>query len=58
MHAVALGNAQVAATGDEDARPVRVRTSSVHVRLMENSLAAQEATPDQGVPSSTGAERP
>ena len=58
MHAVALGNAQVAATGDEDARPVRVRTSSVHIRLMENSLAAQEAAPPQGVASSTGAERP
>jgi outer membrane protein OmpA-like peptidoglycan-associated protein len=58
LHAVALGNAQVAATGDEDARPVRVRTSSVHIRLMENSLAAQEAAPSQGVASSNGAERP
>jgi outer membrane protein OmpA-like peptidoglycan-associated protein len=58
MHAVALGNAQVAATGDEDARPVRVRTSTVHIRLMENSLAAQEVAPPQGVASSDGAERP
>jgi len=58
LHAVALGNAQVAATGDEDARPARVRTSSVHIRLMENSLAAQEAAPSQGVASSNGAERP
>ena len=58
MHAVALGNAQIAATGDEDARPARIRTSSVHIRLMENSLAAQEAAPPQGVASSDGAERP
>jgi len=58
MHAVALGNAQVAATGDEDARPARIRTSSVHIRLMENSLAAQEVAPPQGVASSDGAERP
>jgi outer membrane protein OmpA-like peptidoglycan-associated protein len=58
LHAVALGNAQVAATGDEDARPTRIRTSSVHIRLMANSLAAQEAAPSQGVASSNGAERP
>jgi len=54
MHAVALGNART--SSDEDAKPVR--TSSVHVRLMENSLAAQGAAPPQGVASSTGAERP
>jgi OmpA family len=58
LHAVALGNAQVAATGDEDARPARIRTSSVRIRLMENSLAAQEAALSQGVASSNGAERP
>jgi outer membrane protein OmpA-like peptidoglycan-associated protein len=44
MHAVALGNAH-SQTDDED-KPVR--TSSVHIRLMENSLAAQEATPPNG----------
>jgi outer membrane protein OmpA-like peptidoglycan-associated protein len=54
LHAVALGNA--ASAGDEDAGPVR--TSRVHIRLMANSLAAQEAAPPQGVASSTGAERP
>ena len=53
MHAVALGNAR----GSEEDAAV-VRTSSVHVRLMENSLAAQGAAPPQGVASSTGAERP
>jgi len=55
MHSVALGNAQAAA-GDEAGKPVR--SSRVHVRLMENSLAAQEAAPPQGAVSSAGAERP
>jgi hypothetical protein len=60
MHAVALGNAQSAdaASQDENGKPQRVRVSSVHVRLMENSLAAQGAAPPQGAASSTGAERP
>ena len=58
LHAVALGNVLVATAGDEDAKPARVRTSSVSVRLMENSLAApQETAPPQGVASLTGAER-
>ena len=56
MHFVALGNAEVAETGDEDSRPVR--TSDVHIRLMANSLAASGAAPPQGVASSTGADRP
>jgi outer membrane protein OmpA-like peptidoglycan-associated protein len=56
LHSVALGNAQMAAAGDETTKPVR--TSSVHVRLMENSLAAQGAAPPDGAVSSTGAERP
>ena len=60
MHAVALGNAQSAdaASQDVNSKPQRVRLSSVHVRLMENSLAAQGGAPPQGAPSSTGAERP
>jgi hypothetical protein len=59
MHAVALGNAvdQANAT-DENGKPVRIRTSSVSIRLMENSLAAQENTSPHGVASSNGAERP
>jgi len=57
VHAVALGNAQTAAnTGDAEAKPLR--TSSVHVRLMENSLAARDAASPQGAASTTGAERP
>ena len=54
LHAVALGNAH----GEADAENKPVRTSSVHIRLMENSLAAQEETSPHGVASSTGAERP
>jgi hypothetical protein len=51
MHAVALGNAQ--ASQDNG----RVRHSTVHVELMENSLAAQEAASPQGTASLNGAER-
>ena len=51
LRAVSLGNAQ---EGSEE----RVRTSSVRVRLMENSLAAREtASPHDAAPAS-GAERP
>jgi outer membrane protein OmpA-like peptidoglycan-associated protein len=53
VHAVGLGNASPA--GD-DAAPVK--DSSVHVRLMENSLAARDAASPQGAASTTGAERP
>ena len=52
LHAVAMGNAQ---PQDSDET---VRTSMVRVRLMENSLAAQDTTSTQGVASSPGAERP
>ena len=57
LHAVALGNAQVA-TNNADDQATPVRKSSVHVRLMENSLAAQGAASPQGAAPSTGAERP
>jgi|HubBroStandDraft_6_1064221.scaffolds.fasta_scaffold03871_3 outer membrane protein OmpA-like peptidoglycan-associated protein len=55
VHAVALGNAQAANAGEE-ATPIK--TSSVHIRLMENSLAARDAASPQGAASTTGAERP
>jgi outer membrane protein OmpA-like peptidoglycan-associated protein len=58
MHAVALGNAQVATNSSADEPAAPVRKSSVHVRLMENSLAAQGAASPQGAAPSTGAERP
>lgn len=56
MHFVALGNAPIQTPGED--KPTRVRTSSVHIRLMENSLAAQEAPSPHGVASTTGAEQP
>jgi len=56
LHAVALGNAQVASTGDDTNKPVKTRI--VHIRLMENSLAAQGAVPPHSDASLTGAERP
>jgi outer membrane protein OmpA-like peptidoglycan-associated protein len=58
VHAVALGNAQIATNnaGEEENKPLK--TSSVHIRLMENSLAARDAASPQGAASTTGAERP
>jgi hypothetical protein len=61
MHSVALGNeVEMAstATGDDSQKPERVRTSSVHLRVMENSLAAQAAASPQSAPAATGAEQP
>ncbi|HVC46508.1 MAG TPA: OmpA family protein [Terracidiphilus sp.] len=55
MHYVALGNVRSAEASD-DSGPVH--HSSVHIRLMENSLAAQGATSPHDVATSTGAERP
>jgi len=58
MHYVALGNVQAPATGDADQKLVRVRTSSVHVMLMENSLAARADASPQSAPATAGAEQP
>jgi outer membrane protein OmpA-like peptidoglycan-associated protein len=65
VHSVALGNAPMevaandqAANSNGEATPQRIRTSSVHIRVMENSLAAQGAASPQGVAPATGAERP
>jgi outer membrane protein OmpA-like peptidoglycan-associated protein len=70
LHAVALGNAAVQqdASSDQastdqnassaDNKPMRIRSNSVHIRLMENSLAAQAAASPQSAAASTGAERP
>lgn len=55
MHSVALGNVAVA-TEDDD-KPAHVRTSTVSIRLMENSLAAQDAPSPHGVASNAAAER-
>jgi len=45
MHYVALGNSPVVetASADSNTKPERVRKSTVHIRLMENSLAAQDS---------------
>jgi hypothetical protein len=61
MHSVALGNeVEMAstATGDQNQKPERVRFSSVHLSVMENSLAAQAAASPQSAPASAGAEQP
>jgi len=52
LHSVALGNAQNAAVGEP------AKSGSVHVRLMENSLAAQAAPSPHDDASLNGAERP
>jgi outer membrane protein OmpA-like peptidoglycan-associated protein len=54
LHSVALGNAKVA--DQEEAKSVR--TSSVQIRLMENSLAAQGAASPHDAASLSSAERP
>ena len=54
LHTVALGNAPVVI--EEETQ--KVKASSVHIRLMENSLAAREASSPHDMASSTGAERP
>jgi outer membrane protein OmpA-like peptidoglycan-associated protein len=58
MHFVALGNSPLVSADDTTAKPERVRKSTVHIRLMENSLAAEGSTPPHGVASDAGAERP
>jgi hypothetical protein len=50
MHFVALGNAPIVEPGaDADSKPARVRKGSVHIRLMENSLAAQDSMSPHGM---------
>jgi len=58
MHAVALGNVVVATNSDPDDKPMHVRTRTVHVAVMENSLAAQGTASPQSAVSSTGTVQP
>jgi outer membrane protein OmpA-like peptidoglycan-associated protein len=58
LHTVALGNAPLASANESETKPEKVHASTVHVRLMENSLAAREASSPHDSASSTGAERP
>jgi outer membrane protein OmpA-like peptidoglycan-associated protein len=55
MHAVALGNAPISATATGDTKPTPVRKSYVELRLMENSLAAQDGSTPRLNPSQSGA---
>jgi outer membrane protein OmpA-like peptidoglycan-associated protein len=55
MHSVALGNAPISATDTGDTKATPVRTSYVELRLMENSLAAQEGTTPRLGSSDAGA---
>jgi outer membrane protein OmpA-like peptidoglycan-associated protein len=54
MHALALGNVEVAQNNDPDAKPTHVKARTVHVQVMENSLAAQGTASPQSAVSSTG----
>jgi outer membrane protein OmpA-like peptidoglycan-associated protein len=58
MHSVALGNAPVSAAQTGDEKPTPVRTSYVELRLMENSLAAQDGSTPRLNPSQSGAVQP
>jgi len=55
MHALALGNVQVASNSDPDSKPEHVKTRTVHVQVMENSLAAQGSSSPREGASSSGA---
>jgi len=56
MHAVALGNVPATTgTGDDKEAAKPVRTSYVELRLMENSLAAQDGSTPRSNPSVSGA---
>lgn len=58
MHALALGNVEVASINDPDAKPMHARTRSVHVEVMENSLAAPGTASPQSAAPWTGTVQP
>ena len=55
MHSVALGNAPASVTAGEDTTPKPAHTAYVELRLMENSLAAQDGVTPRSTPSQSGA---
>jgi len=57
MHSVALGNMPAAGT-NADSTDAKVRTNHVDLRLMENSLAAQDGQTPRLSSSQTGASQP
>ncbi len=58
MHTVALGNEMAMNTGNPDQKPERVRKSTVHLVLMENSLAARASASPQSADATGGAVQP
>jgi outer membrane protein OmpA-like peptidoglycan-associated protein len=56
LHAVALGNAPVTGMNSDSDETKPVRVSCVRIRLMENTLAAQEGASPHDATSATGAE--
>ncbi len=58
MHAVALGNEMAMNQDNPDQKPERVRKSSVHLVLMENSLAARAGSSPQSEPAAAGTAQP
>jgi outer membrane protein OmpA-like peptidoglycan-associated protein len=58
MHAVALGNEMAMNTDTPDQKPERVRKSTVHLVLMENSLAARAGASPQSTPAAAGTAQP
>jgi len=58
MHTVALGNEMAMNSSDPDQKPERVRKSTVHLVLMENSLAARASASPQSADASAGAVQP
>jgi outer membrane protein OmpA-like peptidoglycan-associated protein len=58
MHAVALGNEMAMNQDNPDQKPERVHKSSVHLVLMENSLAARASASPQSAGATGGAEQP
>jgi outer membrane protein OmpA-like peptidoglycan-associated protein len=58
MHSVALGNVVATTPGQEDQKPERVKTYTVHLRLMENSLAARAEASPQSAPAAAGVQQP
>jgi outer membrane protein OmpA-like peptidoglycan-associated protein len=58
IHAVAMGNQMAMNNDNPDQKPEHVRTSSVHLRLMENSLAAQASASPQSAAAAAGAVQP
>jgi outer membrane protein OmpA-like peptidoglycan-associated protein len=58
MHAVAMGNQMAMNADNPDQKPERVRKSSVHLVLMENSLAARAGASPQSAPAADGTAQP